>query len=120
MAGNTGGPWGGGGSGGDDGRGGNRGSNGAGNGGKPGGGRRPGEGGGQMPEIDELVKKGQEQLRVLMGRRGGNNGTGGRGPGGGGGPRLTRGTVGLAVLVAVIAWGLASFYTVKPLSLIHI
>jgi membrane protease subunit HflK len=115
MAGNTGGPWGGGGSGGDDGRGGDRGTNGAGNGGKPGGGRRPGEGGGQMPEIDELVKKGQEQLRVLMGGRGGNNGTGGRGPGGGGGgPRLTRGTVGIAVLVAVIAWGLASFYTVKP------
>ena len=115
MAGNTGGPWGGGGSGGDDGRGGDRGTNGAGNGGKPGGGRRPGEGGGQMPEIDELVKKGQEQLRVLMGGRGGNNGTGGRGPGGGGGgPRLTRGTVGLAVLVAIIGWGLASFYTVKP------
>ncbi|ASM71660.1 MULTISPECIES: FtsH protease activity modulator HflK [Roseobacteraceae] len=111
MAGNTGGPWGGGGSGGDDGRG----ANGAGNGGKPGGGRRPGEGGGQMPEIDELVRKGQEQLRVLMGGRGGNNGTGGSGPGGGGGgPRLTRGTVGLVVLGLIVAWGLASFYTVKP------
>ncbi|MCR8825934.1 FtsH protease activity modulator HflK [Pseudosulfitobacter koreensis] len=114
MAGNTGGPWGGGGSGGDDGRGGNRGSNGSGNGGKPGGGRRPGEGS-QMPEIDELVRKGQEQLRVLMGGRGGNNGTGGPGSGGdGGGPRLTRGTVGLGALVLVAAWAFASFYTVKP------
>ncbi|UOA26500.1 FtsH protease activity modulator HflK [Pseudosulfitobacter sp. DSM 107133] len=107
MAGNTGGPWGGGGSGGDDERGGNRGSNGSGSGGKP--------GGGQMPEIDDLVKKGQEQLRVLMGGRGGNNGTGGgRGPGGGGGPRLTRGTLGLGALVLIVGWGLASFYTVKP------
>ena len=32
-------------------------------------GRRPGEGP-QIPEIDELMKKGQEQLRVLMGGRG--------------------------------------------------
>ncbi len=82
MAGNTGGPWGGGG----DSGGGN---NGRGNGprgpGRDNGGRGPGDEGPQIPEIEELVKKGQEQLRVLMGGRGGGGGTGGgRGPVGGG------------------------------------
>ena len=99
MANNNGGPWGGGGRGGgdddDD---------------KRGGGRRGNEG--QLPEIDQIVKKGQEQLRVLMGGRGGNRGSGGGG--GGEGPRLTRGTVGLGLLALVALWVFASFYTVKP------
>ena len=105
MAGNNGGPWGGGGRGsGDDG---NRGQNG-------GGGRRPDNDGPQIPEIDELVKKGQEQLRVLMGGRGGR-GTGGGGQGGGPrGPIFTRGSVGLAAVGALVLWGMASFYTVRP------
>jgi len=111
MAGNNGGPWGGGGrnSGGDGGRDdspGNRGNN--------GGGRGPGDEKPPIPEIDELVRKGQEQLRVLMGGGGGRErGTGG-GQGGGGGPLLTRGTVGLGLVAAVVAWGFASFYTVRP------
>ncbi|MEX0309847.1 MAG: FtsH protease activity modulator HflK [Tateyamaria sp.] len=111
MAGNTGGPWGGGGNsgGGDNGRG-----NGSRGGGRGNGGRGPGDEGPQIPEIDELVKKGQEQLRVLMGGRGGGNAGGGRGAGGGGGPFLTRGTVGLGALAAIVLWGLASFYTVRP------
>jgi membrane protease subunit HflK len=67
MAGNSGGPWGGGGGSG----GGNRGNNGSG-GPRPGGPRRPG-GDQQIPEIDEIVRKGQEQLRVLMGGRGGRS-----------------------------------------------
>ncbi|MCV2873397.1 FtsH protease activity modulator HflK [Defluviimonas sp. WL0050] len=101
MAG-SGGPWGGGGSGGDDDdRKGGR------------GGRRPGEGG-QIPEIDEIMKKGAEQLKVLMGGRGG----GPRGPVNGGGrpqgPKLTGGTLGLAALAAAGLWAFASFYTVKP------
>lgn len=106
MAGNNGGPWGGGGSDGGD----NRGS------GNRGGGRRPENEGGQMPEIDELMKKGQEQLRVLMGGRGGNGGgrPGGRGGAGGGGPMFTRGTLGLGAAAAAVLWGMASFYTVKP------
>lgn len=102
MAGNNGGPWGGGG------------SSGGGDNRNNGGGRKPG-GDQQIPEIDELVKKGQEQLRVLMGGRGGG-GSNGRGPSGGGsgGPGITRGTVGLGVAIVVALWGFVSFYTVKP------
>src|SRR6056297_1651844 len=106
MAGQSGGPWGGGGNsggGGDDNRGGNR------------GGRRPPEGGGpQIPEIDELVRKGQDQLRVLMGGRGGGTGGGAGGSGGGGGPAFGRGSILLGGVIAVVLWGAASFYTVKP------
>lgn len=101
MAGNSGGPWGGGGSGGGDDRDRNT-----------GGGRRPPEGGPQLPEIDELVRKGQDRLRVLMGGRGGGN-RGGAG-GGGEGPQFGKGTIGLAALGAVALWVFASLYTVKP------
>ncbi|MGB0959048.1 MAG: HflK protein, partial [Halocynthiibacter sp.] len=59
MSGNNG-PWGGG-SGGSNGPNGNRGGN---NGGK-----RPNDP--QVPDFDEIVKKGQDQLRVLMGGKGG-------------------------------------------------
>jgi len=109
MAGNNGGPWGGGNSGGsgggDDDR--NRGQN---------GGRRPNDGA-QIPEIDEIVNKGREQLRVLMGGNGGRGRRGSNGSGnsgGGDGPQLTRGTFGLAALGAVALWAFASVYTVKP------
>ncbi|KAE9630431.1 FtsH protease activity modulator HflK [Parasedimentitalea maritima] len=101
MSGNSGGPWGGGGS---SGGGGNKGNN---DGGNNGGGKRPDDDGPQIPEIDELVKKGQEQLRVLMGG-GGNRG------GGSSGPQLTKGTVGLGAVIAVGVWLATSFYTVKP------
>ena len=102
MAGNGGGPWGGGG-------GDNRGTGGNGGGNPPPRPpRRPGEGP-QIPEIDELMNRGREQLRVLMGGRGGRGANGGSG-----GPGVTRGTVGLAVLGAAILWGFASFYTVRP------
>lgn len=105
MAG-SGGPWGGGGSGGDnrgdDKRGDNR------------GGRRPGGEGPQIPEIDEIVKKGQEQLRVLMGGRGRNSGGGGGGGGGGLGPIFTRQGLLIGALGLVALWGFMSFYTVKP------
>ena len=56
MTGNNGGPWGGG----------NRGNSGN--------GKRPAGETPQIPEIDELVKKGQEQLRVMLGGRGGGTG----------------------------------------------
>lgn len=113
MAGNNGGPWGGG-SGSGGGGGGNGNDRDRGN--RPGGGGRgPGEGSG-IPEIDQIMKKGQEQLKVLMGGRGGGNrGTGGSGRGtGGGGPWLTRGTVLIGVGAAALLWAFSSFYTVRP------
>jgi membrane protease subunit HflK len=103
MAGHSGGPWGGGGNrgGGDD----------RGRGQQGGGGRRPEDNGPQIPEIDELMKKGQEQLRVLMGGRG----NGGDGQGGGqGGPNFGKGTWAIGGLAAVALWAFSSFYTVKP------
>lgn len=108
MAGNSGGPWGGGGNNGNNGGGGNNGR-----GPQGGGGKRPDDG--QIPEIDELMKKGQEQLRVLMGGR--NDNGGGRRNGGGGspaGPGFTRGTVALGVFGLIALWLFASFYTVRP------
>jgi len=106
MAGNSGGPWGGGGNnGGGDGK-----NNGRGN--QGGGGRRPEDQ--QIPEIDELMKKGQEQLRVLMGGRGGSGGGNGRSGGGSGGPAFTKGTAVLGALVLAGLWAFGSFYTVKP------
>ncbi len=98
MASNNGGPWGGGGgNNNDDDR-------------RNAGGQRPNEP--QIPEIDEIVRKGQEQLRILMGGRGGGgaNGAGGA-PGG---PRFTRGTVLLGLLILAGLWVMASVYTVRP------
>jgi membrane protease subunit HflK len=111
MAGNSGGPWGGGGNnqGGGDQGGGDRGNN--------GGGQRPPEGDGpQIPDIDDLMKKGQDQLRVLMGGRGGQGGGGQNGgsTGGAGGPGISRGAVLAGLGLAVVAWGFTSFYSVKP------
>lgn len=111
MAGNTGGPWGGGGNSGGDKSGGDQKTP---NGNRPnGGGRGPGDRP-QIPEIDDLVNKGREQLRVLMGGKGGSGGTGGSGDTGPRGPSFNRGTIGLGVLAAVVVWGMASFYTVRP------
>ncbi|MCU0854062.1 MAG: FtsH protease activity modulator HflK [Rhodobacteraceae bacterium] len=104
MASNNGGPWGGGSRGGSGGGGGDN------RGGPPP--RRPNGDGPQIPEIDEIVRKGQEQLRVLMGGRGGR-GTGG-GTGGEGGPRITRGTLGIAALAAIGLWLFSSLYQVRP------
>jgi membrane protease subunit HflK len=70
--------------------------------------RRPGDGP-QIPEIDQLVNRGREQLRVLMGGRGGVPP-----PGRSDGPRVTRGTLGLAGLAALGLWAFMSFYTVRP------
>jgi membrane protease subunit HflK len=102
MAG-SGGPWGGGGNSGggnDDDRPGGR------------GGRRPGEGP-QIPDVEEIMRKGSEQLKVLMGGRGGRGGSGG-GPGGFGGQPFNRSTLTIGALAAVGLWAFASFYTVKP------
>lgn len=116
MAG-SGGPWGGGGQGDDD-RNGDGAKNGDRNGDRPNGrptGRRPGDGP-QIPEIDALMKKGQEQLRVLMGGRGGNGAPPGGGWGGfgGGGSMFTRQGLIFGGLAAAALWAFVSFYTVKP------
>jgi membrane protease subunit HflK len=109
MAG-SGGPWGGGGGSGGDDR--NKGEDDD----RRNGGRRPGESGPQIPEIDQLVKRGQEQLRVLMGGRG-RGGAGGGGSGGGangGGPVVTRQGIALGALALVAVWAYMSFYSVRP------
>lgn len=105
MAG-SGGPWGGGGSGGGD-RGGNGGKRDDDDNDRPRG--RPGPGGGS--EIDQLVKRGQEQLRVLMGGRGSGGSTGG---GAGGGGLFHRQGIVLGLLAALGLWVYASTYQVRP------
>ena len=106
---NNGGPWGGGGNkGGARGpwAGGDRGGRGGGGGGGGGNGGPPG------PDIDEIVRKGQEQLRILMG---GGKGGGTRGSGGGlGGGGFNKRTLGLVVAGIAVLWLVMSFYTVRP------
>lgn len=110
MAGNSGGPWGGGGNDNDGDRG-NSGGNGNGNG-NGNGPRRPGGGEGQgIPELDEIMRKGQEQLRVLMGGRGGGNGGGNPG----GADPVSPRTLWIGGIVLILgAWLYASFYSVQP------
>ena len=104
MAGNSGGPWGG------NGSGNNRPT---GNNDDDRGNRRPSGQSGQVPpEVEEMLRAGQERFRVLMG--GGNGGSGGSGGQGGGGPESIRGMLGLGALLAIGLWAFASFYTVKP------
>jgi membrane protease subunit HflK len=96
---------------------------GGGNGGNNGGGNRPPPGGprgGQqppVPDIDEIMRKGQEQLKALMGGRKSGGGGGGSKSGGGGlgGGFATskRGMIMIAI-GAVALWLFASFYTVRP------
>lgn len=77
--------------------------------------RRPGQGDQQMPEIEDLMKKGQERLRVLMGGRGGGSnggGGGGRRPSGPG-FSLNRSTVAVAGLAVLALWAFSSFYRVQ-------
>lgn len=104
MAGNSGGPWGG------NGSGNNRPT---GNNDDDSGNRRPSGQSGQVPpEVEEMLRAGQERFRVLMG--GGNRGSGGSGGQGGGGPEGIRGMLGLGALLAIGLWAFSSFYTVKP------
>ncbi|MGB0798156.1 MAG: FtsH protease activity modulator HflK [Planktomarina sp.] len=105
MADNNGGPWGGGGNGGNNGGDDKRPRT-------PPGGNRPQGGNSQIPEIDELMKKGQEQLRVLMGGKGGGSR---QAPAGGGGDAgIPRSMFVLGGLAALVLYGFSSFYTVKP------
>jgi len=94
---NSGGPWGGGG--------GNRGDDDRNQGERP-----PNRGPQPVPDIDELMRKGQEKLKSLMGGGGGSGGSGGGGGGGG----LGKGAYMLIALAAAGLWAFNSFYTVKP------
>ncbi|RED12313.1 FtsH protease activity modulator HflK [Pontivivens insulae] len=112
---NSGGPWGGGN------KGGNKGS-GDGDRNPWGGGNRPNNGGGNngqgpnnpVPDFDEIVRKGGERLKVLVGGGGGGGGMG-RGPGGGdGGGEVPFKLIGLAAAAAAfLFWGFNSIYTVQ-------
>ena len=105
MTGNSGGPWGRGGGGGDnDDR--NRPN---GNGGDD---RRPRNDGPQMPpELDDMLRKGQEQLKVLLG---GGSGGGSNGSSQESGPGMGRSGYLLIAALLVAFWSFSSFYTVKP------
>lgn len=76
----------------------------------PGGGRRPD----QVPEIEEMMRRGQEKLRVLMGGRDGTRRPSGGGPRGPRPelPRMNRGQWGIFALGAVALWAFASVYQV--------
>ena len=111
MAG-SGGPWGGGGDGPEDDR---RGGDGRKDDGRRGDDKRGS--GPQMPEIDQLMKKGQEQLRVLMGgKRGTNGGSNGGGSNGAGSGTnfLTPQSMFFGAVGVLLIWLYLSFYTVKP------
>lgn len=72
--------------------------------------RRPGDG---VPDVEDLVRKGSEQLRLLMGGKSSNGG--GRGPGGSGqmsGP-APKGAIAIGVVAALAVWGWASVYQVQ-------
>lgn len=84
MTGGGGGPWGGGGSGGNGGPGNNN------PWGRPSGDKRP-------PDIDEMLRKGQDRMKSMM-------------PGGFGGGKV----VGLAVLAAIGVWVVSGLYRVEP------
>ena len=104
MANKKSGPWGGGGSG-SRGGGGDRDGDGE---------RRPSAGDGpQIPEVDDIVRKGQDWLRgVVTGGRGGGSRNGGSDPGGG--PRFSGGTLGLGLVALIVIWLFTSLYTVRP------
>ncbi|MCY4461082.1 MAG: FtsH protease activity modulator HflK [Albidovulum sp.] len=87
------------------------------NSGGPWGGRDRGGGQGpnipEMPEIDELMDKGRDQLKSIFG--GGGRGGGRRSKRRGtGGPGLSRGPIILVILGLAVAWAYFSFYSVKP------
>ncbi|MCH8167252.1 MAG: FtsH protease activity modulator HflK [Proteobacteria bacterium] len=88
------------------------GSNNGGGGGPRGGGGDRGGGGPQVPDLDELLRKGRDQLKVILGGKGGGKGGGPRG--GGGDPGIGRYLPYAIPLVLVGAWLMQSFYSVKP------
>jgi membrane protease subunit HflK len=101
-SGGGGGPWGGGGGN----RGGGRNPWGSGGGGGGGG------GGGQGPDLDDLLRKGRDQLKVVLGGKGGRGGRGGWGGSGGRDPVPTKVLIIGALVVLIAGWAFQSFYRV--------
>jgi membrane protease subunit HflK len=64
-----------------------------------------------IPEIDQIVRKGQERLRKIMG---GGSGSGGGANGPNFGDGFGRNTISLALVGLFVAWAFLSFYSVKP------
>ncbi len=62
----------------------------------------------QLPDVDRLMKRGQEQLRVLMG--GGGSG----GNSGGTGGYINRQTIFFSIIGILLIWSYMSFYQLKP------
>ena len=79
-----------------------------------GGGKGPWGGGGpQVPDLDELLRKGRDQLMGVLGGKGGGGGP----RGGGGGPGIERYLPYLPYAIPIVlagAWLMQSFYSVKP------
>lgn len=103
---NSGGPWGNGGKNNDD----KKSPWGTGDDKSPGGGKNDPIG--SVPEIDEIVRKGQEKLRSIMGGKGGSGGPNGLKGGGAGG--IGRTPITVIILALAGLWAYASLYTVKP------
>lgn len=88
-----------------------------GNGGRKGGGpwgQGPwgsGGGGKEPPDLDEILRRGQDRMRQVMGRGGGGGGSGGSGLGGGV-PRTFLFLLGLLLIAGVAFYGF--FYRVNP------
>ena len=67
----------------------------------------------QIPDLDEVLRIGQERLRVIMGGRG-NGGGGGGSTGGDSNWFFTRQGIISAIIALGLVWSYMSFYTVKP------
>lgn len=63
----------------------------------------------QIPDVDRLMKQGQERLRVLMG-----GGSGGSSQGGGSGGFINRQSLFFGLIGALLVWSYMSFYTLRP------
>ena len=79
--------------------------------GEPRGENRRGQGP-QIPELDQVLRRGQEKLRVIMG--GGGGGGGGGSSGGDGNWFLSRQGIISGVIALALVWSYLSFYQVKP------
>ena len=66
----------------------------------------------QVPDVDRLMRKGQEQLRVLMGGKG--NGGGGSGGSDDPGNFINRQSIFFSVIGLLLVWSYLSFYQLKP------